>query len=150
MLVACIACQLFVVLFMALHDWIPLGVLNNLDGIRASDSKARLLVVTAISTLPFAIALAGTVACALGVPAGWAKPWAVVSYALVIVGVLRAWWIPYLFAPNPERAVRHAVRFAGTHAFLPPRNGIRPDTLHVVFHGVAVATLVLACLAKFR
>lgn len=83
-------------------------------------------------------------------PAGWAKPWAVVSDALVIVGVLKAWWIPHLFAPDPERAARHAVRFAGTHAFLPSRNGIRPDTLRVVFQAVAVATRVLACVAKFR
>jgi hypothetical protein len=36
---AFIGCQLCVVLFIALHDWIPLGKLNNLAGIRAVDHQ---------------------------------------------------------------------------------------------------------------
>src|ERR1700684_2699643 len=56
-----LACQGFVVLFIALHDWIPLGSLNNLSGIRAADSMPKLLVVTVLSTLPFAVAFAASV-----------------------------------------------------------------------------------------
>jgi hypothetical protein len=33
--VALLALQSFVVLFVAFHNWIPLGILNNLKGIRA-------------------------------------------------------------------------------------------------------------------
>jgi hypothetical protein len=32
--------------------------------------------------------------------------------------------------------------YAATHAFLPERNGIRPNTLHVIFDVVTVAILV--------
>jgi hypothetical protein len=55
-----LACQGFVVLFIALHDWIPLGSLNNLSRIRAADSTPKLLVVTVLSTLPFAVAFAAS------------------------------------------------------------------------------------------
>jgi hypothetical protein len=33
--------------------------------------------------------------------------------------------------------------FGRTHAFLPMRHGIRPNTLHVGFHVVVVVVLVL-------
>jgi hypothetical protein len=58
---AFLGCQILVVLFIALHDWIPLGELNNLAGIRSVDTPGRLLLVTALSTLPFAIGLAASV-----------------------------------------------------------------------------------------
>jgi len=41
--------------------------------------------------------------------------------------------------------------FAATHAFLPERNGIRPNTLHVILHLATLATLlVLAVLTVAR
>lgn len=58
---AFLACQSYVVLFIAVHDWIPLGKLNNLAGIRAADTMPKLLGVTALSALPFAIRLAGSI-----------------------------------------------------------------------------------------
>jgi acyl-coenzyme A synthetase/AMP-(fatty) acid ligase len=41
------------------------------------------------------------------------------------------------------RAQRYQRRFAQTHAFLPARNGIRPDTLHVCLHAVVLAIVVM-------
>jgi hypothetical protein len=32
--------------------------------------------------------------------------------------------------------------YAATHAFLPERNGIRPNTLHVLFDIVTIAILI--------
>jgi hypothetical protein len=61
MIYAFIACQLFVVLFIALHDWIPMGKLNNLQGIRAADTTRKLIFVTALSALPFLVALLGSI-----------------------------------------------------------------------------------------
>jgi hypothetical protein len=63
--------------------------------------------------------------------------------------MLREWWIPYLLVADPVRVARYQVRFAHTHAFLPERNGIRPDTLHVTFHIVLVATVVLLGIVTF-
>ena len=146
---ALLGCQLLVVLFIALHDWIPLGRLNNLAGIRAVDSKRRLVFVTVMSTLPFAIGLVASLYyLRTGFPM-WVMSWLWISYGTCAYGMLRAWWIPYLLIPDPVRAARYQQRFAHTHAFLPTRNGIRPDTLHVCFHAVLVALIILLCVLTF-
>jgi hypothetical protein len=146
---AFLGCQLFVVLFIALHDWLPLGRLNNLAGIRAVDTTRHLVVVTVLSTLPFAIGLAASVYYArTGFPM-WLMVWLWISYGTGAYGMLRAWWIPYLLIRDPVRAARYQQRFANTHAFLPARNGIRPDTLHVCFHVVLVVLIILLCILTF-
>jgi hypothetical protein len=146
---AFLGCQLFVVLFIALHDWLPLGRLNNLAGIRAVDTTRHLVVVTVLSALPFAIGLAASVYYArTGFPM-WVMSWLWISYGTGAYGMLRAWWIPYLLIRDPVRAARYQQRFANTHAFLPARNGIRPDTLHVCFHVVLVVLIILLCILTF-
>ncbi len=146
---ALIILQLFVVLFLALHDWVPLGTLNNLAAVQAADSPARLVAVTALSTLPFAVGFAGSVATA-GRPAPeWLTWWLWISYLAVGYGALRAWWLPYLLFEEPARIERYRARFAGTHAFLPMRHGIRPDTLHVTLHLVLIAILMLLGVQSF-
>jgi hypothetical protein len=147
-----IVCQLFVVVFIALHDWIPLGKLNNVKAAKAADPTWKLLVVTVSSTLPFAIGLIGSVCYAATNFPNWLMWWLWISYGLGVYGFLRAWWIPYLLVKDATRSTRYQARFAGTHAFLPKRNGIRPDTLHVTLHVVILIIIALLCvlsLSKF-
>jgi|HubBroStandDraft_2_1064218.scaffolds.fasta_scaffold410454_2 hypothetical protein len=146
---AFLGCQLFVALFIALHDWIPLGKLNNLAGIRAVDTTRRLLVVTVISSLPFVIGFAASVYYAASGFPMWLVLWLWISYGMAFYGMLRTWWVPYLLIEDPARAARNQQRFAHTHAFLPTRNGIRPDTLHVCFHAVLVSVLILLGVLTF-
>jgi hypothetical protein len=145
MLAAFIGCQFLVVTFIALHDWIPLGKLSNREGIRAVDSLTKRVVATALSTLPFAIGLAASCYFATSGFPSWLMWFLWISYGSLVYGMLRAWWMPYLLFPDPVRAQRYQQRFAQTHAFLPERNGIRPDTLHVCFHSVVVVLMVLLC-----
>ena len=63
--VALVALQALVVAFLALHDWAPLGRLNDVRAVQAADSRGRLVVVTLASTLPFAFGLWATVAYGL-------------------------------------------------------------------------------------
>jgi predicted outer membrane lipoprotein len=138
---ALIICQVAVVIFLALHDWVPLGKLNNMAGLRAVDSEKRRVLTTALSTLPFAAVLAASfMYSSVGYP-NWLLWWLWGTYLACAYGVLRAWWIPYLGTADPDRAKRYGVRFAGTHSFLPERNGVRPDSLHVVFHSLVLAIL---------
>jgi hypothetical protein len=65
-----------------------------------------------------------------------------ITYGLLFVGMLRAWWLPYLVSPDPDRAARYRIIFANTHSLLPQRNGMAPDTLHTLFHLALVATLI--------
>jgi hypothetical protein len=80
MINAFIACQIFVVLFIAFHDWIPLGKLNNLAGIRAVDSLGKRVIATVLSTLPFAICLAGSIYYASTTFPGWLNWFLWISY----------------------------------------------------------------------
>jgi len=140
---ALIALQLFVVAFIALHDWVPLGRLNNLAAVQAADRPGKLFIVTLLSTLPFAVGFAASVFYAgTGFPE-WLMWWLWISYGAAVYGMLHAWWVPYLLMASPARAARYQARFAGTHAFLPIRHGIRPDTLHCTLHFAIFTILIL-------
>ncbi len=131
------------VVFLLLHDWVPLGRLSNLDAVRTSDSKTKLFWTTVLSALPFAAVF--VVSCLYWNASRWPmwlQTWLWYTYGIALAGMLWAWWIPYLVLPNPERAERYRVRFAGTMKFLPERNGISPDTLHVIYHAILVLTVV--------
>lgn len=143
MMLSFLLCQLYVVLFVALHDWLPLGSLNNLAGIRATDTRMRLMRTTALSTLPFAVGLAGSVYYSTTHVPTWLMFVLWITYGAGLYGILRAWYLPYLVYSDPARVARYRERFADTHAFLPERNGIRPDTLHVTFHAVLLAAIAL-------
>ena len=104
---------------------------------------------TLLSALPFVAVFA--VSCWYGrleTWPSWLYGWLWYSYGALFAGAVWAWWLPYLFLPNPERAARYKVRFADTMRFLPERNGIAPDTMHVLFHLCVVATLVLLAMAE--
>jgi hypothetical protein len=70
--------------------------------------------------------------------------WLGIGYSFLFVCELEAYWIPYLFLPQPSRAARYQAMFGGTHAFLPVRNGIKPNALHVTPHILKLTTLVLS------
>jgi len=140
---ALLALQCFVVLFLFLHDWIPLGSLNDLQGVSTADSLGKRVAATLISAVPFAVGLIGSIVHFEEPFPDWLFWWLWISYGLLFCGLLRAWWIPYLLQPDPERAARYEIMFGKTHAFLPARNGIRVNTLHVIFHAATVVLLVV-------
>jgi hypothetical protein len=140
---ALLALQCFEVLFLFLHDWIPLGSLNDLKGVSTADSFGKRVAATLISATPFAVGLVGSIIY-FGKPyPNWLFWWLWISYLFLFCGILQAWWIPYFIHPEPERAARYEVMFGATHAFLPVRNGIRVNTLHVIFHAATVALLIV-------
>src|ERR1700691_6011865 len=137
-MVALLGLQCFVVLFVALHNWIPLGTLNNVKGVRVEFPTGKLFVVTLINFTPVAIGLAATAFYFGRAYPGWVFWWLWITYGFACYGSLTACWIPYLARPDPQRAARYRTMYAGTHAFLPERNGIRPNTLLVFFVVVTV------------
>jgi hypothetical protein len=144
-----LALQALVVLFLLLHDWVDLGRLNNLESIRSQDTLLRRLFVTLLPGVPAAIGLFFSAKYFAQPYPHWLEMWLWITYGILVLGLLRAWWIPYLVLPDPERSARYQIIFAGTHSFLPRRNGMAPDTLHTMFHLVTVAT-VLALFLRDR
>lgn len=141
-----LALQAFVVAFLLLHDWIPLGRLNNLGAIQSEDSLGRRIFVTLLPGVPATLGLYwSALNFGRAYPSGVA--WFLwITYGLFLLGMLQAWWIPYLLVPNPERAARYRILFRNTHTFLPVRNGIAPDTLHCSLHFTLVAIVIMLLL----
>jgi len=138
-----LALRLFQVLFLWLHDWIPLGSLNDVAAVRSLDTTRRLVTVTLIQSVPFTL---GLLFCLrnFGLPyPHWLYMWLWISYGALFVGQIRAWWIPYLLRAEPERAARYQVMFGKTHTFRPVRHGLVPNTAHILLHLATLATLLV-------
>ena len=135
--------QLFQVLFLWIHDWVPLGRLNDVTAVRNQDSFGRLMVVTLVQSVPWTIGLAGSAWYLGRAYPRWLDLWLWITYSLLFVGQICAWWIPYLFKPEPKRAERYRQMFGNTHSFLPKKNGIVPNTAHFLLHVATAATLVM-------
>jgi hypothetical protein len=140
---ALLGLQCFHVLFLALHDWVPLGTLNDVKAVRVANPANKLIMGTLISLTPFAIGLYYSAVHFGGRYPSWLVWWLWISYGLLFAGELRAWWVPYLVRSEPARVARYRSMFGATHAFLPERNGIRPNTLHVILHLATLATLLV-------
>lgn len=134
--------QCFAALFVALHNWVPLGTLNDVKAVRAEFPGWKLLFTTLLNFMPVAFGLVASVIY-LGRPyPGWLFWWLGIFYAIACFGSLREWWIPYLSQPSPEHVARYRAMHGATHSFLPERHGIRPNTLHLIFDGITVAILI--------
>jgi hypothetical protein len=139
---ALLALQCFVVLFVAFHNWIPLGTLNNVSGVRVEFPTGKLLLTTLTNFTPFAIGLAATAFYFGRAYPAWVFWWLWITYGLACYGSFKAWWKPYLFGSTPQQVARYQTMYAATHSFLPERNGLRPNTLHVLFDVVTIAILI--------
>jgi hypothetical protein len=135
--------QGFVVAFLGLHDWIPLGSLNDIRAVKAADSRVELVRTTLYSTVPYAIGFAASALYARRGFPPWLWWWLWISYGALVYGMVRAWWLPYFFVDDRVRAERYRRMFGRTHSFIPERNGIRPNTLHVIFHVVVLGVVAL-------
>jgi hypothetical protein len=134
-----IALQIAILLFLLIHDWIPLGALNDIPGVKSQNSTARNAFNTAVNCIPVLIGLILSILYYLGRYPLATMTYLLFLYLLLLVGELRAWWIPYFFGTTEERVKRYKAMFGQTHSFLPERNGIVPNTAHVLLH---VATLL--------
>ena len=145
-----IALQTLQVAILWLHDWVPLGSLNDVARVQAENSKVRLVRITLIQSVPFTLGLVFSVSYAQTHHPAWTLSWLWISYGVLFVGELRAWWAPYLIRPEPARADRYAKMFGGTRAFLPARNGMVPNTLHCILHAATAGTLAALVLTTLN
>jgi hypothetical protein len=145
---AAICLQIYVTVFVAVHDWVPLGRLNDVNAVRAGEPAVRLIAVTVVSTAPFGFGVIESVTHPLGFPT-WLMTFLWISYGVATYGLLRTWWAPYLLFEEPRRAARYQALHGRTHAFLPLHNGMRPNTLHVTVHFAIIAMLIDLALLTF-
>ncbi|GIM46656.1 hypothetical protein DNHGIG_22050 [Collibacillus ludicampi] len=54
---AFIILQIIIVLFLMIHDWVPMGTLNDVKGVLSQNTVKQNLIITLINTIPFAVGL---------------------------------------------------------------------------------------------
>lgn len=144
-----IALQALIFLFLLMHDWIPMGRLNNRAAKRRQDPLFQLLWTTFLAAIPAAVCLVSSARYFGRQYPMWLEMWLWITYGVFLFGLLRSWWIPYLLVPDERRAARYQSIFENTHAFLPMRNGIVPDTLHTIFHLCVFAVVIILAIREF-
>lgn len=138
-----VALQVFHLVFLLLHDWLPLGRLNDISAVRRTITPLQRLAGLLVPGIPVSIALGLSVKYFGNVYPGWFEWWLRVTYGFLFLGELEAWWIPYVFGTTAKRVALYQVLFGRTHSFLPPRHGVVVNTLHVVLHASTLMTLVI-------
>jgi hypothetical protein len=137
-----LALQAFHVAFLALHDWVPLGPLNDIAAQRGFKPLQVRLAGTLISTAPFLFGFVASLSHWRGFP-HWLVIYLLVAYAFLFTGEIESWWATYFFGYRAARAGVYSDLYSKTHGFLPPRHGIVPNTLHVILHSATLLTLLL-------
>jgi hypothetical protein len=70
--------------------------------------------------------------------------------AITVLSAIAMWYVPYLFGASEKTKLEYAKMYAGTWQVLPRRgDNPRPNVLHLGFHLLFLATLVLACVIRF-
>ena len=87
-----VALQMFQVIFLFTHDFIPLGSLNDVSAQRRTDSRSKRVRVTLFSGLPYVLLLLTSLdnASVRPLPAALLF-WLWVGYGLLLLGELRVW-----------------------------------------------------------
>lgn len=140
----------FILLFMLLHDWVPLGSLNDVEAVSSDKSGSELLIVTAIGAGQIILLIVLALLFVGRSYPIWAKLWLIIHQSSILAGAVIAWWIPYLFGiGTEERAERYEVMFGNTHSFLPVMNGIVPNTIHTLFHAALLMCVIVSIYISF-
>lgn len=142
---ALLALQGLHVAFLLLHDWVPLGRLNDIHAVQATHPRRLLLMGTLVSSLLPGIGLALSLLHPRAWPY-WLAIYLAFAYLFLFAGEIEAWWAGYLFGYRADRADSYHAMYGKTLAFLPQRHGIRPNALHVMLHAATLMTLVLLAL----
>lgn len=140
-----------ILLFMLVHDWVPMGSLNNVDAIRNVHSRRALITMTSINVGQIFILLSLVLFFIGRKYPIWISIWLVIHPTIIFIGALFSWWIPYLFGYGAEeKANDYNMMFGDTHSFLPIMNGIVPNTLHTLFHLTLLFCILLTCFIIYK
>ena len=82
--------QSFHVLFLLLHDWVPLGRLSDIRAVRATNSRGALVAGTLISSIPFAFGWLASVGHLSTHYPHWLRIYLLVAYTFLFLGELQA------------------------------------------------------------
>ena len=138
-------------IIIAAHDWVDVRGWVHGSQVQAVVGRRKLVWATLINVAFPGVALVYAIRF-FHEP----KPFFVLNYwviytAITVTSAVVMWWIPYFFGSSPERAEEYRKMYSGTRYVLPVRKGnLGPNGVHLIFHGLFLATLVLAFAIRFN
>lgn len=143
--------QGFHVAFLLLHDWIPLGPFNNLKAQSQHLKLWQRVVGPIFSAFLPSIGLYFSILHSNSLPyPSWLSFYLIGAYAFLFIGEIEAWWATYFWGYKRERGATYQAILSGTVTFLPLRNGVAPNAIHVLLHLGTLVTLVLLVFQAVR
>jgi hypothetical protein len=136
----------------ALHDTIPLGRWNNLGHFKREiplQRRVRGSVMNSVTALA-AVGLFWLGWMRGGELAGDFRMALLIMMGVMVYMEFGAWWRPYLFGATPAIVEKLRPNWEGTYAFLPVKNGIRPNAMHSIMHASTLAAFVFALVDHFE
>ena len=133
------------------QDWLDLFPFNDIARLRETISPSNRLLVIAGNSVPSLIAL-GLALFYLGraTPLGVGLYW-IAYFGSVVVLMYTMWYRPYFFGASAEQRQEVAYAYGRTYQLLPPRGqNPRPNTFHIVLHGLFLINAVLGIAIGFN
>lgn len=138
-----IAVQIILFFLMTFHDWIHLPPLTDIRTLEKYSSFEGRLINSFIFALMILIPLVLTWIYKLRFPF-WVIITIVIFYAVLTLGTIASWWIPYFFGSSDMHKEGYQ-EYKKTHHFLPRRgDNIVPNTFHVILHFHIWTSLIIS------
>jgi hypothetical protein len=135
----------FILLFMIVQDWVPLGTLNDISAIKQEKTTNELILITFIGAIQIALFIFLILRFIGKKYPLIIKLWLIIHPSCIFAGVLMSWWIPYFTGIGAlEKVESYTTMFGNTHTFLPVMNGIVPNTFHVLFHSTLLFCILVS------
>jgi hypothetical protein len=138
-------------LIILLHDLVEIPGWSHTSQLQAALGKQKLWAVTLINSIFPGIAAAfAWYFWNRPMPAYVDRYW-LIYCAVTLLSAIAMWYLPYFLGASEAKKVQYQRFYAGTRQILPVRgDNPRPNLLHVIFHGIFVATLSLALVINTR
>jgi hypothetical protein len=138
-------------LIILLHDLVEVRGWSHSSQMAAVLGKPKLWMATLINAIFPGVAAAFALRFwDRPIPAFVNRYW-LIYCAVTIVSAIAMWYLPYFLGASAQKKDHYRRFYAGTHQLLPARgDNPRPNLLHILFHGVFVATFCLAVLLNIH
>jgi hypothetical protein len=138
-------------LAIVLHDWVDIPGWAHGSQVQTVIGRRNMLLATVINALFPGLAAAFAIYYwNRPAPVGVENYW-VLYCGITLLSAIGMWYIPYFFGASEKTRDMYTRMYAGTRQVLPPRgDNPRPNLLHLYFHALFVATLVLAIVIRFH
>jgi hypothetical protein len=127
------------------HDWLDIPGWTHGSQVQSVVGRRKLLAATLINAIFPGLAVALAILYRTRPKPGLVTSYWLIYCAVTVLSALLMWYVPYLFGASDKTRGEFRRMYDGTRQILPARgDNPRPNLLHLCFHVLFAANLVLA------